>query len=179
MSKSLTPLLLLFAAFFFLTGCEEDDQSTTIDITTSIPQNVPVVFTDSGTVTFTDQATIDPLQNSEIEFYQRQIQSLKIEKISFKILNYDGPSDGEFEGSLSFDRLAFELNLPRTFLRETADNEVVTTLQVSSEELQLITNLFQGLDPVSIEVMGTAYNSPMSFDLELAIGIQAEAEIIP
>jgi len=179
MSKLLTTILSLALALALFTGCDEDDKSTIIDITASASQKIPVVLPDSGTVTFNEQTIIDPIQNDEISRYQSQIQSVKIEKVSFKILNYNGSNDGEFEGTMTFDGLTFELDLPRTFLKETSDNEVVTTLQVSSEELQAITALFAGLDPVAVTVKGTAYNSPMTFDLELAVGIKAAAEIVP
>jgi hypothetical protein len=171
-------LSLLFASVFLM-GCEDDDDFTTIDLNTSIKHSVDIIIPDSNETTHEQTLVIDPLGNAELEKYRDQLEALSIDKVSFKILNFQGSSKAEFQGYIHFIGSSFTLDLPRTGLRETADNEVVTTLQVSDEILEELTAVFNNLESVVTTTSGTVYNGPASFELEISIGVKAEVKIVP
>lgn len=160
-------------------GCEDDDDFTTIDLNTSIKHSVDIIIPDSNETTHEQTLVIDPLGNAELEKYRDQLEALSIDKVSFKILNFQGSSKAEFQGYIHFIGSSFTLDLPRTGLRETADNEVVTTLQVSDEILEELTAVFNNLESVVTTTSGTVYNGPASFELEISIGVKAEVKIVP
>ena len=171
-------LSLLFASIFIV-GCEEDDEFTTIDLNTSIKRSVGIVIPDSTQTDYSQDLLIDPISNEELRQYRNQLESLTINKISFKIIDFNGSPEAAFEGTIQFEGSSVVLELPRTKLRETADNEVVTTLQVTNELLNEVSTLFSGLNPVKATTHGTIYNGPADFELEISVGVKAEVKIVP
>lgn len=159
MNQFLKLSLPLFFIGLLFAGCENDDDFSTIDLNTSIIHTVDVVIPDSTQKEYSQDFLINPINNEELSKYKEQLESFSIDKISFKIVNFQGSPEAEFEGTIQFEGSSYAIELPKTKLKETADNEVVTTLQVTDDLLSELTSIFSSLNQVKASTNGTVYNN--------------------
>lgn len=107
-----------------------------------------------------------------LESHLNKIKSLKLTKLSYKIINFAGDENGQVEASFSADN---QVSLSNAFtVKAAADNGTVYEIQEVAE-LNRIANALKAGNTIMVKYEGKALcdNGPMDFVVE----VQYEATI--
>ncbi len=168
---------LALAVAFVGSSCEKLDELTTLAIDTELSEKTIIDIQDTGDVSYSMTQTFEASSNEDLKDYMDKLTTIEITTIQYKVSNYTGADDGAFEGTLKFAAIPYALEMPYTEVKDAMENDVVTTIRATEDQLADISALFLDGQPVDVEFAGTGYNAPMKFDLKLILKVQAKAEI--
>jgi hypothetical protein len=175
MKRTLIALCVCCACISF-SSCDEDDVVGLLpdfDVTLKEAENIDVKIdqTDGEWVSFSSNAPIS-IVNSDTKDHLNKIKSVKLTKLSYKIINFAGDENGQVEVSFSADN---QVSLSNAFTVKTAaDNGTVYEIQEVAELNRIAIALKAG-NTIMVKYEGKALcdNGPMDFVVE----VQYEATI--
>ena len=173
--KNIGLLSLALSGLFM--SCEKLDELTQIDLSTDIDETTHVSITDTNELTFEGSQTLYLQSSEELNRYLSDLKDLEVKQISYKVSNYTGSDEGTMSGILTFEEVGFDLILPETNLKESSDNEIVTNIDATDEQLNQIADYLIQSQKATITLSCTTSEGPMEFDLTLIASISATAEI--
>ncbi len=168
--------LCISCACFSLSSCDEDDIAGLLpdfDVNLKETENIPVKVdqTEGEWVSFTSEAPIS-IVNNDTKDHLNKIKSVKLTKLSYKIINFAGDDNGEVEASFKAEN---QVSLMNAFkVKTAADNGTVYEIKEIAE-LNRIANALKAGHTIMVKYEGNALcdNGPMDFVVE----VQYEATI--
>lgn len=168
--------LCITCAFFGFSSCDEEDiagLAPDFDVQLKETENVPVKVdqTDGEWVSFSSEAPIS-IVNNDTKAYLNKIKSVKLTKLSYKIINFGGDENGEVEASFKVEN---QVSLMNAFkVKTAAENGTVYEIKEIAE-LNRIANALKAGHTIMVKYEGNALcdNGPMDFTVE----VQYEATI--
>lgn len=177
---------LLFSVLsIFIFSCDKVDDLKTVNIDTDVEHNASIVInTVSGnvepTTAFNINEKIELQSNADFSQYgDDKIKSISIKSIKLVFSNYTGEATGELEGTISFNGIAdLEADLQKFNVKDASDNQNEIAIPFTEGQLSDIANKLKSSESLEIIFDGTAYNAPMSFDMDYKVEVGAEIEIL-
>lgn len=179
MKKFLLLLGLLLVCPNF-SSCDEDDLPGIIpafSVNLNETENIPVQIdqTMGDWVTFSETTTIN-IVNGDTENYLNKIKEVKINTLSYKVINFNGDPVGEVKGKFS---VAGQVSLSNEFVVKTsADNAVVYQITEVAELTRIANALKSGQD-VQVEYSGSAFCDDNSMDFTIEVTMSVKVTIDP
>ncbi len=174
MLKKMAFSLLFFGLVF--SGCDEDDIAAVlpdIDITVSETEEIPVFVekTDGDWVEFSETTNIS-IVNNDTQKYVDKIKSVKIKRLRYKVLAFQGDPNGEVQGSFSADNgKTFENQFQ---VKKAFDDQTVYEVQ-DVNELNRIASALKSKKTIQVKYAGMALCD--QDDLDFIIEVEYEAEV--
>ena len=175
MKRTLIALCICCACISF-SSCDEDDVVGLLpdfDVILKETENIPVKVdqTDGEWVSFSSNAPIS-IENNDTKNHLNKIKSVKLTKLSYKIINFGGDDNGQVDASFNADN---QVALTNAFTVKTAaDNGTLYEIKEVAE-LNRIGNALKAGKTIMVKYEGNALcdNGPMDFVVE----VQYEATI--
>lgn len=180
-------LNLLFFALLstFLFSCEKIDDLKTIEFDTNVEHNASIVInTLSGNVEPTTAFNINEeikLENNGdfSQYADDRIDAITVKKITLVFSNYTGEATGELEGVISFSGITgISADLTKFNVKDASDNQTAIEVPFTEGELTQIADALKNNQQLGIVFEGTAYDAPMSFDMDYDVEVGASIEIL-
>jgi len=168
--------LCISCAFFSFSSCDEEDVAGLLpdfDVNLVETENIPVHVdqTDGEWVLFSSEAPIS-IVNNDTKDHLNKIKSVKLTKLSYKIINFAGDDNGQVEASFNAQNQMSMMNAFR--VKTAAENGTVYEINETAE-LNRIANALKAGHTIMVKYDGKALcdNGPMDFVVE----VQYEAKI--
>lgn len=173
--KNILLVLGMFLISVSFSSCDEDDLEGLIpafDVNLAKTGIIEVLIdqTNGDWVNYSKTTTLN-IVNGDTEDYLNKIKSVKINKLSYRIINFNGDPNGEVKGSFA---VAGQVSLSNDFVVKTsADNGVVYEVTEVAELNRIATALKSGQNVV-VEYSGSALNDDdlMDFDIEVTLNVK-------
>ena len=152
-------LLLLFAAFMMITGCEKIKDATSVKVDTSFEADFPVTVTEVKTTTasvFSVSEVISLADNSDLSDYLSRIEDIALSNL---VITVSGLMEGQTINSLSLD--ASGVGNVLTINNITMSNNTFTP-EISSSVLKQMGDKLQADKTLTLTVSGET-SGPMTF----------------
>jgi len=157
---------------FGFSSCTEDDIKGLVpafDVDVVQTETIPVHIdqTDGDWVTYSYDTNLS-IVNSDTEDYLNKIKQVKINRLSYRITNFNGDPNGQVEGSFS---VANQVSMNNAFMVQTAAQNG-TVYQVNDvAELNRIANALKSGQNLMVECSGNALcnDGPMDFNIEVTL----------
>jgi len=178
--KNILLLLGVFLICCSFSSCDEDDLEALLpafDVNLTKTEIIPVQI-DQTTGDWVNYANMTNLNivNSDTEDYLNKIKEVKINKLSYKVINFIGDPAGRVKGDFS---VAGKVYLSNEFVVKTsADNGVVYEI-TEVAELTEIANLLKSGQNVKVEYAGSALCDDDSMDFDIEVTLKVKVTIDP
>lgn len=177
-------ILLLLGVFLIcpnFSSCDEDDippgliPAFSVNLTKI--ENIPVDIdqTTGDWVTYSKTTTLN-IVNDDTKDHLNKITDVKINSLSYKVINFNGDPIGQVNGKFS---VAGQVSLANDFVVKTsADNGVVYQITEVAELTRIAKDLKSGQDVV-VEYSGSALCDDNSMDFIIEVTMSVKVTIDP
>jgi len=179
MNKFLVALLIGFISFNF-SSCDEDDLVELLpafDVDLKKVELIPVKIdqTNGEWVVFSETTNLDII-NNQTKDYISKIKSLKINSLSYRIVNFAGDPIGQVDGAFA---VANEISLQNKIVVKTeADNG--TIFQITEiAELNRIANLLKTGQSAEVKYSGSTLCDDDNMNFSIEVTFDAKVTIDP
>lgn len=178
--KTIYFLAGLLLVCFTISSCDEDDLEGLLpafDVKLVKTENIPVHIdqTDGNWVTFSGKTTLS-IVNSDTKDHLNKIKKLSINKLSFKIINFNGDQNGEVDGKFS---VAGQVSLNKSFVVKTAADGGTVYEITETAELNRIISELQGGQSVDVDYAGSALCNDADMDFTVEVTLDVTVKIDP
>lgn len=172
-------MLCICLVGFGFSSCDEDDLASVLpdfDVNLSESEEIPVFIdqTDGEWVQFSSTENISII-NKDTEDHLDKIKSVKLTKLSYKVINFNGDEMGQVEGAFYADN---GVAMENKFVVKTAAQNA-TVFEVDATELNRIGNALKAGKTVAIKYSGKALCDNASLDFVIKVDYQAKITIDP
>lgn len=155
MLKRMAISLLFFGLVF--SGCDEDDIAAVlpdIDIAVSETEEIPVFVqkTDGDWVQFSETTNVS-IVNNDTQKYLNKIKKVKIKRLRYRVLAFQGDPNGEVQGSFSADNGKTFQN--QFMVKKAFDDQTFYEVQ-DVDELNRIANALKSKNTIQVRYSGMA-----------------------
>ena len=179
MKKAIIFFTILLISIGF-SSCSEDDIKGLLpdfDVKLLETENIPVHIdkTSGDWVTFTNNVTIS-IVNNDTKDHLNKIKSIKINKLSYKIINFSGDPLGEVDASFWADNT---ISLNNAFVVSTAAGNAVVYQITDTAELNRIGNALKTGHAIEVKYSGNALCNDANMDFIVEVTLDAKITIDP
>lgn len=175
-------IIITMVSALFITGilssCDLFDKADDVSFNTTIEKSF--VVNNAGAGTYSDEIVLDATADPEVAKYKEKIKSIIINKISYRITNYDGPSGATFEGDMLFGNSGslgtIEINALNLGTASSSGQEF--ELAFSQTQIDAIAEQLKTNNTVTATMAGTFSEGPVSFVVEVTIDAKVEADAL-
>lgn len=165
---------------FSLSSCDEDDVSSLlpsfdVDLNKTVSIPVQVDQTTGDWVTFSEKTNLN-IVTKDTEDYLNKIKEVKINNLSYKIINFNGDPNGEVNGSFS---VANQVSLQNAFVVQTAAQNQTQYQVTETKELSRIANALKSGQSVAVEYSGSALCNDDAMDFIVEVSLVGKVTIDP
>ncbi len=174
MKKTIIFLAFLLISFSF-SSCEEAEEALglTKDFTVRVTANIPVHIdqTSGDWVSHSNTAVIS-IDTDDTHDYLNKIRNIKINSLSYKIINFNGDPNGEVDASFYVEN---EVSLSNAMVvKPEADKGTVFKI-TETDELSRIANLLKNGKKVTVKYAGDALCD--AADMNFTVEVKLDAKI--
>ena len=178
MLKRMAISLLFFGLVF--SGCDEDDIAAVlpdIDIAVSETEEIPVFVqkTDGDWVQFSETTNVS-IVNNDTQKYLNKIKKVKIKRLRYRVLAFQGDPNGEVQGSFSADNGKTFQN--QFMVKKAFDDQTYYEVQ-DTDELNRIANALKSKNTIQVRYSGMALCDQDDLDFILEVEFEAEVTVNP
>lgn len=178
MLKRMAISLLFFGLVF--SGCDEDDIAAVlpdIDIAVSETEEIPVFVqkTDGDWVQFSETTNVS-IVNNDTQKYLNKIKKVKIKRLRYRVLAFQGDPNGEVQGSFSADNGKTFQN--QFMVKKAFDDQTYYEVQ-DVDELNRIANALKSKNTIQVRYSGMALCDQDDLDFILEVEFEAEVTVNP
>lgn len=178
--KKIILVLGVFLICFSFNSCDEDDLEALVpafDVNITKTETIPVQIdqTNGDWVTYSEKTNLN-IVNKDTEDYLNKIKEVKIVKLSYKIINFNGDPAGEVKGKFS---VASQVSLSNEFMVQTSANNGVVYQVNEVAELNRIAAALKSGQNVVVEYAGSALCDDSVMDFLIEVTMTAKVTIDP
>jgi hypothetical protein len=187
-SKMLLSIAIMFAIVTVLAACDLFDKADEI----TIPSEIHVTWTvdenaEHTDFAYTDTKTVKLSDDPELEKYISKIKDVKIEKITYKITDYEEPNGGAVylkDGVASFATsgtstaavtVPFAATAAGVNLQTTTSE---TELTIDAAGLTQLAAIFKKEKQLDMNAVGILSSTPVSFKIVSTFHVKITAEVL-
>lgn len=179
MKKTIIFFTILLVYLSFSSCTEEDIIGLLPDININLveKQNIPIHVnkTNGNWVEFSNNMNLS-IVNNNTKDYLNKIKNIKINKLSYRIINFNGDPNGQVDGSFWADNT---VSLNNSFVVNTAANNGTIYTITETAELNRIANALKIGHSISIEYSGQALCDSNAMDFIIEVTIDAKITVDP
>lgn len=164
--------ILLFLSLN-LSGCDEVDELTQIDINSTLTEDVLITLSENNAA-LSESITINLADNSDIEPYLNQIESITVTSASYVIKNYNGIETATGSITINANSEVFG-PFQHTFF---TDDQNATEFSFDASKLNALSNSLSSNNQLSLDVSGTqdpAQDASLIIEFTLEVEVTAQA----
>ena len=188
MKKIFTSLFLL-AGLFTFTGCDSDDDITSVTIKTSLEQNYNISVAETGPTTISTTRTFDAELDPEVAKFGDRIDSYKLDSITLEFSSYVGAPDIDLTAAAFMikatdgtELVAFTL-VPTTGyqsinIKEFDDKNVRITVTLDDNSVGRIADALLEDNEIDLLFSATVDGQPAQFTLETKMYLQVTGSLL-
>jgi len=181
--KNMKKTIFIFTAFLLFFGfssCDEDDIKEflpSFDVNLVETENIPVHVdkTNGDWATFTNSVALS-IVNDDTKDYLNKIKNIRINKLSYKIINFSGDPSGEVDGSFWADNT---ISLNNAFVVKTAANNGTVYQITETAELDRIATALKNGHTINVKYSGNALCDNANLDFIVEVTLDAKITIDP
>jgi hypothetical protein len=178
MLKRMAFSLLFFGLVF--SGCDEDDLAVVlpdIDIAVNETEEIPVFVqkTDGDWVQFSETTNLT-IVNNDTQKYLNKIKKVKIKRLRYRVLAFQGDPNGEVQGSFSADNGKTFQN--QFMVKKAFDDQSYYEVQ-DTDELNRIANALKSKNTIQVRYSGMALCDQDDLDFILEVEYEVEVTVNP
>lgn len=171
--NNISTILILLVLSLNLSSCDEVDELTEVDFSTTLSEEVPVTLSDADT-SMNGSLNINLADNEDIEPYLSKIESISITSASYVIKNYVGEETAT--GTLTITAASQTFGpFQHAFF---TDDQNGTSFSLDSSGLNALANSLASNNQLSIQFSGTqdpAQNGSFTIEITLETEVTAQA----
>lgn len=171
--NNISTILILLLLSINIWSCDEVDELTEIDFSTTLSEEVSITLSDTDT-SMNGSLNINLADNEDIEPYLSKIESISITSASYVIKNYVGEETAT--GALTITAASQTFGpFQHTFF---TDAQSGTSFSLDSSRLNALANSLASNNQLSIQFSGTqdpAQNGSFTLEITLETEVTAQA----
>lgn len=178
--KYIINILILLLVVVGFNSCDEEDLAKIlpdIKVNISATEEIPVFVnqTNGSWANFTNTVPISII-NDDTDNYLNKIKAVKINKLSYKIINFAGDANGKVDVSFSVENV---VSLTNAFtVKTSADNATVYQI-TETAELNRIANELLNKKTITVKYSGDALCDDGDMDFIVEVRLDATITINP
>lgn len=170
--KNLIKFLAVALLVFGFTSCDELDDLTDVDFNTSVTERITVSLDDNEALNNSVAINID---NNDTHDYLSKIKSVKINSLTYKVMNFSGDTSGRITANFIADGVTLATHTDVVVYDEIG---VVYSIE-DTAKLSAIAKKLKGGSNVTMSVTGTSINEGgMDFLIEITLNLKVTAEAL-
>ena len=175
--KNLIKFLAVLVLIFGYTSCDELDKLTEVDLSTTVTKNISVTVDDGLGSSVNISNSIDINIGDYIDSdYLSKIEEVKINSMTYKVINFSGDQTGEMTANLTADGVTLDTHT------DVIVSNVVGEMYTIDDTAKLTTianNLKNSSNDVVFAVSGTSINDGgMTFTIEITLNLKITADAL-
>ena len=175
--KNLIKFLAVLVLIFGYTSCDELDKLTEVDLSTTVTKNISVTVDDGLGSSVNISNSIDINIGDYIDSdYLSKIEEVKINSMSYKVINFSGDTAGVMTANLTADGVTLDTHT------DVIVSNVVGEMYTIDDTAKLTTianNLKNSSNDVVFAVSGTSINDGgMTFTIEITLNLKITADAL-
>jgi len=179
MKKTTIFFTILLISFSFA-SCDEEDIIKILpdfDVNLLDSEIIPVHVdqTNGEWATFTNSVQISII-NNDTKDHLNKIKNIKINKLSYKIINFNGDPIGEVDASFWADNI---VSLNNAFVVQTSANNGTIYQITDTAELSRIANALKAGHTIAVKYSGNALCDDDDMDFDVEVTLDAKITIDP
>ncbi len=170
MRKTLSTFFTIFAIanlVFVFSGCDLFDKIDDVTFTATIPVTLAVnePLESDTPVPYADMVTLDLTDNPEVDRYKNKIKEVKVTKITYQIINYDGGSVTFSDGAILLS--STEETLAASPVITLGNSNEIELTDVNLDVLNALGQLLKDDKTADITLEGILSSAPVAFQLQI------------
>ncbi|GAB1444525.1 hypothetical protein MASR2M41_01320 [Flammeovirgaceae bacterium] len=167
-----------------MSACDLFDKADDISFTTDLKKSVDVNEGRTDTnIDYTEDFTIDFSSDPEADKYKDKLNNVVLNKITYKISNFDGAAGTMFSGNLSFaaataNTFNIAVALEDVDLKMRSESGEEAELSLSQTDINTITSLLKNDKAIKVLMTGVLSQGPVSFTLEVKANVKITADAL-
>ncbi len=170
--------LCMSCLFFTFLSCGEDEldlDGPKYEFDVKQVEVIPIELdgTNGDWMSFMFKNTLT-INNEETKHYSNKIREVRINRLTYRIINFNGDPLGEVNGSLS---VANKVCLENSFVvKSTADNQIIYEIK-AIEEIHRISEALKANQTVNVVYSGSALCNDMGMDFFIELTLDSKVII--
>ncbi len=175
--KNLIKFLAVLVLIFGYTSCDELDKLTEVDLSTTVTKNISVTVDDGLGSSVNISNSIDINIGDYIDSdYLSKIEEVKINSMTYKVINFSGDQTGEMTANLTADGVTLDTHTDVIVFNVVGE---MYTIDDTAKLTTIANNLKNSSNDVVFAVSGTSINDGgMTFTIEITLNLKITADAL-
>ncbi len=173
-NRFLTSKLAALAMVILLASCNLFDKVDDVSFTTEFEDSFVVNNAPAGT--YSDVITLDATSDPEVSKYKEKIKGITLNKITYRVTNFDGPTGTTFSGNALFGTNG-ALGIVEISNLNLASTEELE-LNLTQDTVDKVANQLKDDKKVTVTFAGTFSSGPVSCVIELKVNAKVTADAL-
>jgi hypothetical protein len=177
-NRFLTSKLSALLLVVLFSSCDLFDKADDVSFSTEFEESFDINNAPEGS--FSDVITLDATTDPEVNKYKEKIKDFTINKITYKVKNYDGPDGATFTGTVLFGASGIlgTIDITELDLSAASDSGVETELVLSDAIVEKVAKQLKDDKAVAMTMAGTFSNGPLSCVIEVKVNAKVTADAL-
>jgi hypothetical protein len=177
-NRSLFSKLSALLLIVLLTSCNLFDKVDDVSFNTEFEESFVVNNSPAGT--YSDVITLDATSDPEVNKYKEKIKGITVNKITYKVSNYDGPTGVLFSGDVLFGAggALGSVEISDLNLTTASSSGEEFELNLTQDAVDKVANQLKDDKSVSVTMAGTFSDGPVSCVIELKVNAKVTADAL-
>ena len=167
-----------FLSIFLFTGCEKlKEQKFGVQLISDF-----VIDLNDGETSYSSEELLSTLTNDDLAQYAENIKDYSLEKLSYKIWEYNGPDLATIQGNLKIENPGaandlVTIDITQALLFDLNAQEERTTVDLDQSDINKIVSYLQAGNEIRLKSEGLISESPAYMVLQVVMDLEATAKI--
>lgn len=165
-------------------SCDLLDKADDVNFDTTLEETINITEESEGTnVAYGETITLDATSDPDINEYKNKITEFKVNKVSYQIVSYDGPSNATFSGTIAFGDVSTTTPtvsaVISNFNFQTANAaQTIFDLPINQADIDKIAGLLKDDKAVKIYLNGTLSSTPLYCTALVILEVSVKADAL-
>lgn len=182
--KSIITSLSALIIVALLGSCDLFDKADDVSFSSDLKKSINVNESSSNSdISYSSDFTIDFSSDAEADKYREKVKDVTVNKVTYKISNFDGTAGTTFTGDLSFGpasggSFTVATALTNVDLKAASDSGNEFEIPLNQTDINTVTELLKNDKAIKVLVAGTLSQGPVSFILEVKANVKLTADAL-
>lgn len=161
-----------------ISSCDVFDKVDDVSFSTNFQESIQI--TDAPEGSYSKSVTLDATTDPEVDRYKDKIKGIELNKITYKVSGYNGPSDATFSGDMLFGTNGSlgSVAISGLNLNTASSSGVETELDLSQQEVDAVANQLKSDKAVVVTMAGNFSKGPVTFLLTVKVDAKITADAL-
>lgn len=174
--------LVSMLSTMFLVGvmasCDLFDKADDISFSTEFEKSLTV--DQAGKGSYSDKIILDATTDAEVAKYKEKIQNIELNKVTYRVSEYDGPADATFTGDILFGENGNlgSVSISGINLLDASTSGDEMELDLSQDEVNAVAAQLKNDKTVLVTMAGEFSDGPVSFVVTVTMNAKITADAL-